>query len=59
MMNNAYPVPENLQHKIKSASDNRQPGQEIKIDAKKFVHIFREPLEKWLEQKALQNAQSR
>lgn len=57
-MNDVFPVPENLQHKVRSVSDNRQEGQEIAIDAKKFVHIFRPDLEKWLTELAQQRAQN-
>ena len=55
-MNNVFPVPDELEHKINSVSDNRQPGQQVKIDAKKFVHIFRGDIESWLEKLARQKS---
>ena len=57
-MNNVFPVPDELSKKIKSVSDNRQPGQEIRIDPKKFVQIFRKDLEEWLMKLAEQRAQT-
>ena len=57
-MKNVFPIPDELKNKVTSVHDNRKPGQTIKIDAKKFVHIFRSDLESWLEKLARERAQN-
>ena len=57
-MNNVFEVPDELKHKVNAVDDNRQPGQEVKIDATAFVHLFRPELEKWLTDLAMQRAQN-
>ena len=57
-MNDVFEIPPELQHKISSVSDNREQNQTIKIDAKKFVQIFRPDLEEWLTKLALEKQQN-
>ncbi len=48
-MNNVFPIPKELRHRVISVSDNRKPGDEIVLDPQLFVSIFRVDLEQWLE----------
>jgi hypothetical protein len=46
-VDNAFPLPVNLNKNITRVTDNRKPGDEIVIDAKLFVAVFRFELEAW------------
>lgn len=45
-----WPIPDNLKHRIKKVYSNRRPDEEIKINAKLFVELFRDDIEKGLKE---------
>jgi len=45
-----WEVPDDLKKRISEIRSNRKPDQEIKIDAKLFVSLFRDDMEKWLKE---------
>lgn len=58
-MNNAIPVPADLRRDgIYTVTDNRQPGDEIRIDAPTFVSIFHGEIKEWVLSRRMARAES-
>ena len=51
-----WKIPDNLKHRVTKVYSNRRPDQEITLNAKAFVEIFRGDLEKWLEERQMNNS---
>ena len=51
-----WEIPDNLKHRVTKVYSNRRPDQEITLNAKAFVEIFRGDLEKWLEERQMSNS---
>lgn len=54
-----YHIPEHARGNIKHVIDNRRPGQQVAIDPVEIIEFFKEPLKKWLDEKAREQAKQR